>query len=30
LYVEIEEHKDFFNQNLVVNIARIFNIFPIQ
>jgi hypothetical protein len=29
LYVEIEEHKDFFNQNPVVMIARIFNMFPV-
>jgi Reverse transcriptase (RNA-dependent DNA polymerase)/Endonuclease-reverse transcriptase len=29
LYVEIEDHKDFFNQNPIVMIARIFNMFPV-
>jgi hypothetical protein len=29
LYVEIEDHKDFFNQNPIVMIARIVNMFPV-
>jgi hypothetical protein len=28
-YEEIEDHKDFFNQNPIVTIARIFNTFPV-
>ena len=30
LYVEIEEHRDFLNQNPVVMIARIFNMLPVN
>lgn len=30
LYVEIEEHRDFLNQNPVVMIARIFNMFTVN
>jgi hypothetical protein len=29
LFVEIEDHKDFFNQNPIVMIARIFNMLPV-
>ena len=30
IYDEIEDHRNILNQNPVVNIARIFNNFPVQ